>query len=722
MTHRIARSIVLSLFMLALLLPQRQVRAEGIGSLDAPLQDFHGGEPIQLSGLYSSQTLNISIPDSWSIVDTNYIEVLVRASDLLDRDRASLTVTLNGRRVDSFPVREFTAGVKRILIPANMFTQGNNDLTFTAMLYVIADQTTQCQNWDDPSRWMSIEADSSMHISYIPRDLPLDLAYFPQAFLRPLDKYTNDGGASNLLFILPDDATADDQTSLVETSYILGQRAGPDFPWEPQVIRAGEFEDQLAVDKNLVFIGNVPSKLIDSIPPSDQNFIAMFTSPWTEGRAVLIIGDKDRRDGFSPASVFGDPTRRVLLRGNIAYLEDGYVPAASASFQAESTFEEMGYNDRSVRGIGQQDLIYRFYLPYNIDPLTVNMSLTMGHTPDLDTKSSSITIYLNGYSVAGILPTARSTNPAPIKVDFPAARFRPGVNFIRFSLDLHIPYTSCERAPQSVFATIFNSTTLSLTYRERAPIPSLKNFPLPFSDCPGATFVVPDSAQSGDLMDVSKFAFVLGQSGQIASCTPAVIRASQFSSETYGKNNLVMFGLPVDNPAIMTINNYLPQPFTPDGNAIQKGYGVLLPTSDQTASLGLLQTIVSPWDAEKTILVLTGNDSQGLQWAWDMALDPAVRDQFDGNLMVVGSDKRSNAITPEQQHASQPQFQQTADVSRIPLIGPILQRSASETPIPELIGIWVALLLSAIVSLVAYLIVRRNRKVAMKTKEEAEHE
>ena len=67
MTHRIARSIVLSLFMLALLLPQRQARAEGIGSLDAPLQDFHGGEPIQLSGLYSSQTLNISIPDSWQL-------------------------------------------------------------------------------------------------------------------------------------------------------------------------------------------------------------------------------------------------------------------------------------------------------------------------------------------------------------------------------------------------------------------------------------------------------------------------------------------------------------------------------------------------------------------------------------------------------------------------------------------------------------------------------
>lgn len=722
MINRTIRASFLLAFLFALLIPQGQGRAAGSGSIDAPLQDFHGGQPIQLSGLYSSQTLNIPIPDTWVVTGENWIEITVRTSALLDRDRASLTITLNGLRVDSFPVSEFTDSPRRILIPANMFSQGNNDLTFTAMLYVAADKTTECQNWDDPSRWLSIEATSMLRLSYTTRDVPVDLAYFPQAFLQPLDQYLPDGGTSRLLFVLPDDSTADDQTSLMQTSYILGHEAGTDFSWEPEIVTESQFQDSLAAGKNIIFIDNIPARLKDSIPPSDKNFIAMFPSPWGGDRAVLVIGDKDRNDGFSPAAVFGDPTRRVLLRGNIAYLEDDYVPAPPPSFQAQSTFEEMGYNDRTVRGIGQQDLIYRFYLPYNVDPLTAELSLTLGHTPDLDTQSSSITIYLNGFSVAGILPTARSANPAPITVDFPAARFRPGVNFIRFSLDLHIPYTSCERAPQSVWATIFNSTTISLTYRDRVPIPSLNYFPLPFSDCSGATFVTPDHPQLGELTNISKFSFILGQTAQIASCSPRVIPASSFSGEKHGKDNLVMFGLPLDNPAILTVNSYLPQPFTPDGTAIQDGYGVLLPTADQTASLGLVEIVSSPWDASKSILLLSGNDSQGLEWTWEMVLDPAVRDQFSGNLMVVGSEKRSSAITSAGEQAAQPVFQQTADVSRIPFIGPLLQRSGGMTPVPELVAVWAALLVSAVVALVSYLVVRKNRKAASKPKEEVEHE
>jgi hypothetical protein len=308
-------------------------------------------------------------------------------------------------------------------------------------------------------------------------------------------------------------------------------------------------------------------------------------------------------------------------------------------------------------------------------------------------------------------------------VDFPALRFRPGVNFIRFSMDLHLPYTSCERAPQSIFATIFNTSSLDLTYRERAPIPSLKYFPLPFSDCDGATFVIPDQPAQADLANVSRFAFILGQSGQISSCAPSVTPASMFKGDANGKNNVVLFGLPTDNPVIMEVNDYLPQPFTWDGKAVQKGYGVLLPTSDQTASLGLIQIVDYPWNANHSILVVTGNDAQGMQWTWDLLLDPAVRDQFDGNLMVVGSEKRSSSVnTTEATDAGQPQFQQTADVSRIPIIGPLLQRTSGAAPIPELIAAWAALLVSAVVALVAYLVARGNRKSGAKPKDEAEHE
>jgi hypothetical protein len=141
-------------------------------------------------------------------------------------------------------------------------------------------------------------------------------------------------------------------------------------------------------------------------------------------------------------------------------------------------------------------------------------------------------------------------------------------------------------------------------------------------------------------------------------------------------------------------NDLLPQPFTEDGKSLQTGYGVYLPTSDRTASLGLMQIIRSPWVQGGTVLVLTGNDEQGLEWAWDVILNPTLRDQFKGNLMVVGSANRSDSLgvvaAPEE---PQTLFQQIADTSNIPLIGPILQKGGQAFIASALIAVGFALLL-----------------------------
>jgi hypothetical protein len=674
-----------------------------------------------LQGLYSSQTLNVAVPDSWLVSGSNWLSLTIRPSELLDMERASLTISLNGLQVTSFPLSKVEVGGQRIIIPAAMFGQGNNELTFTAMLYVAADQATNCQNWDDPSRWLVIEPGGILHLSFVERELAVDLAAFPQRFIEPLEKYLPGASRTGILFVLPDDSTPDDLTSLTVTSYVLGNEAASGFDWAPEIVTESRFKVGDATSRNVIFIGKIPAVLNHVIAASDKNFIAVLPSPWGSGNVVMIIGDKDRTDGFSPAVVFDDPARRVLLRGNIAYIEDDYTPPSAPEFQEHASLEDLGYSDRTVRGIGEQDLIYRLYLPYNVDPMTATINLSLGHAPDLDTNSSSIQVYLNGFSVAGILPTARSANPAPISISLPAARLRPGVNYIRITFDLNIPYTSCERAPQSVWATVFSSSTVDLTYRIRPPVPSLKYFPLPFSDCPGAAIVIPDDYDLQDMVNVSRLSFVLGESSPLGGCSPAVVPASAFDPDTVGRPNLILVGLPADNSVIMRVNSLLPQPFTPDGMALQEGYGVLLPTADDTASLGLVQIIPSPWKDDGVLMLLTGNDAQGLGWTWDMVLDPAVRDQFAGNLMIVGSDKRSNSLDASPAGDTQVSFQQTADVSNVPVIGPLLQRSGDSALVTALVAVGAALVVT-IVALVVVRAVRRRKESGANPKEQDEHE
>jgi len=379
----------------------------------------------------------------------------------------------------------------------------------------------------------------------------------------------------------------------------------------------------MRANRNIVFIGEVPAEFQDRAS-NDKDHIALFPSPWGVGHAVMIIGDENRQDGFSPASILSDRARSILLRGNVAYI-DQISPPPSQPFQNSVTFEDLGYLDRTVQGIGQQSLIYRVYIPYDVEPLAVKLNLGLVHSPDLDLLNSTFSIYLNGYSVAGILPSHETSSGEPIAIGLPARNFRRGINFIRVSFDLHVPYSTCERGLESVWATVLRNSTLETTYRNNKPIPSLKDFPLPFSDDPGFAFVIPDQFSPRDLLNISRLSFLIGTAAYRPNRPPIAMTVSDFGQKGVEATNLILVGLPAANSVTQSANSLLPQPFAEDGNSLEEGYGVYLPTSDQDASLGLLQILPSPWVQGGIVLVLTGNDPQGLEWTWNALLDPVCR-------------------------------------------------------------------------------------------------
>ncbi len=705
--HKFYQIVVYVSLFSAFLVPQKYAYAQDQNFVEIPLETFHDEQPVELLGLISSQTLNIPVPQSWLLGEENWIEVKTLASSLLDLKRSSITIALNGLQVSSYSLVKIADTKQKILIPANMFSQGNNTLTFTGTLYLPDDRETNCQNWDDPSRWLTVEPGGMLHLSFVRRDLSVDLSTFPQVLIEPLERYLPNEDKRQTLIVLPENSTQDDLTSLSTISYILGSTSDIRYNWHPKIVTEGQFNPNISANRNVIFIGHGPTELQDTAS-SDKNYIALLPSPWAQGYAVMILGDQNRQDGFSPAMVFSDPARSVLLHGNVAYV-DHQAPLMPPPFPNDLSLEDLGYLDRTVRGIGQQNLIYSLYVPYDVDPALVKLNLVLVHAPDLDIQNSSFTVYLNGFSIAGILPTARSSTGEPITVGLPASKFRPGINFIRIKFDLHVPYSSCERAPESVWATILNNSTLEVTYRNRSPIPSLKHFPLPFSDYPGFTYVVPDQYDQDDLGSISRLSFMMGRSAYPLNYPPQVMTASNFMQNETKQRNVILVGLPSQNSATRSTNDLLPQPFTQDGNSLQDGYGIYLPTSDKDASLGLMQIIPSPWIKGGTVLILTGNDQQGMEWTWDVILNPASQAQFAGNLMVVGSANRSDSSgeVPSQE-SPLALFQQIADASNIPFIGPILQKGGQAFLVPALVAVGTALLLVVLTLWVIRVVRNRN--------------
>jgi len=679
------RFTIIMIVLFNFLIPSTNAFAESDFPIDIPLQILNSNQPIDLVGLISTQSVEIQIPANWNITQQSWLEFDLTASQLLDLGRSSVTISLNGLQVISLQLDKTTGSTQKVEIPPSFFTQGKNTLAFSATLYLPDDSATNCKGWENPSRWLLVGSQSKLHLSLQKAAVTSDLSHFPETFLQPLNHYLPNG-EDQIMFVLPDVVKQDDLSALSAITFFLGHDSGATFILNPQLITESQFNALQVINNNVIFINNIPTQFKKDIS-IEKNAVAVFPSPWDNSKSILIVSDQNREDGFTPALILGDTVRKVLLTGNVAYL-DKFKARTPPAFKNKYSLEELGYLDRTIRGIGKGSLIYQLYIPYNINPTSTTLSLELAHSADLDIQTSSFSIVLNGFTIASILPTTRNANHEPIQVDVPPNRFRPGINFIRFTFDLYLPYSSCEKAPASVWATIFNNTTLNFTSQERTPAASLKGFPMPFSDeAPSFSFVIPNHPDNQILTHLSQLASTIGASSFYGNKPPDVITAAQYLASQNSQTNNIILGLPLENPALQNVNEFLPQPFTKDFKQLQTGFGVFIPSTDQNASTGLVQIIPSPRVKNGTVLVLTGTDQKGMDWAWQVILDPNIRSQFSGNLMIVGSDNRiaQNNISPN------PIFQQTPVLINIPIVGKLLQQSGlSSSKVYALIAIFSA--------------------------------
>ena len=701
------------IFLIALIMllstPTIGAHAQNDTFIEIPLQTLNGDQTVRIEGLIGTQSIEFVIPKNWKVTDQSWLTLSATASELLAVSDSSITISLNGLQLTSLSLDELLGPGRTIPLPPNFLVEGNNILTFDGMLYLPDDLITNCKGWDDPSRWMYFDPHSSLHIGFEKQSLPADLSNFPDGFLQPLDLYLPDGGGRTL-FVLPDEIMPDDMDALSTTAYFLGRQGEDTFPWNPQVVTQSDFEHLTKINQNVIFINHIPSQF-EGVIATEKNAIGIFSSPWDSSKLVMVIFDKDRGDGYTPTLIFGDWIKKVLLSGNVAYF-DKTGDKSPMVFKTKYTLEDLGYLDRTVRGIGIGNLIYKIYIPYHVDPTSASLALQIAHSPGLDDETSSIAVNLNGYTVASILPAAKNSRLEPIRVDLPTKRFRPGINYIRVSFDMHLPYSSCEKALETVWATLFNSSTLQLTYRDRTSLPTLKDFPAPFNEDPGVTFIIPDNINTATLEKISRLTFSFGASSLYTSHPPKVITAVQFTSSKEKDGNYFLIGLPSENSAIRDINEYLPQPFQQGSDQLQQGYGVFLSNSNSNAGFGLVQITPSPWKGEGTILVLTGTSSQGVDWAWNSILNREVRNRYSGNIMVVGPRDETSTTSGD---ASTIYFEQMPTVVKIPLIGNFLQQNGRSEQVISLAFIAFAGLLTLVVLKVVPLIFKLEVKLKHRT-------
>jgi hypothetical protein len=284
-------------------------------------------------------------------------------------------------------------------------------------------------------------------------------------------------------------------------------------------------------------------------------------------------------------------------------------PARAASFSRTDSapivfaLADLGEADLSIKAIFDQATVH-FPLAEGVQVQSATLHLHLSHDQKLLPQLSDLTLALNDEPVTNLLLTADNAQKTFVDVPLPVTALRAGDNalLLRFNLRLHD--TGCsDRDNPNLWAKVFADSTIELAGVDTPLTPDLGRFPAPFTTLnvfggPRLTLVLPASPTSVELTAAAQIAAALGQA---ALWEKPPVRAVTFDEldDTHKSDHLIVIDTLGRNPLA------------------------------QDGPRGLTE-LVSPFNANRLMLVVSGADETDLQRATDALTTASARAALRG--------------------------------------------------------------------------------------------
>jgi hypothetical protein len=293
-----------------------------------------------------------NIPPSYTIGPDAYLDLNFTHASLLEYQRSTVVVNLNGQPVGSVRLSDDTIaqGNAKIYLPASAARPGNNDLS----LEITLEPRNECVNPLLNGLWMRIDSSSSLHLPFVPSATNLsnliDLSRYPSPF-------AFDPQMKDLAFVLPsDDPISWNIAAQVASS--LGNSTGIQLAGL-ETFFANSVPETTKQERNLIVIGK-PSKLgilselssalpapfasgsdlaseknvqvaYHLTPGADAGYLELLPAPWNPDRTILYVGgSSDLGLRWAGAALqFG--RLRGKLNGNLAFINGEQVVTANTA-------------------------------------------------------------------------------------------------------------------------------------------------------------------------------------------------------------------------------------------------------------------------------------------------------------------------------------------------------------------------------------------------------
>jgi len=188
------------------------------------------------------------LPGEWAITDNAYLALHFAHSAILADLLSSLEISLNDVPVGSVNLDEQYANDTRLTIPLprTPLRTGRNYLRMR-----LVGTIDRCALIRDSQLWLTIYADSGLHLPYESAESPLDLAYYPQPF-------SDQSSLENVVFSLPARPTTAEVEGVLRLASWLGNASrGSNFV--PQVVLGGDPETKAWTGFDIIAVGRPTS-------------------------------------------------------------------------------------------------------------------------------------------------------------------------------------------------------------------------------------------------------------------------------------------------------------------------------------------------------------------------------------------------------------------------------------------------------------------------------
>jgi len=639
--------------------------------------------PVQdtvMHGPYDLMRVRFGLPVDWKPLPGAELQLVVNPTFNTNRryangalahtGGATIQVTYNNKVIDTIGLSQSGEQTVVIPIPQDALETVRRDRRHELILFL--DASEDCEFSDTTS--VIIKSTSRFFIPHENVTPEINFADLPYPFYQSGQFLTFEQIAartngipfdSTTILVVPDQPDAAEIQAALTTSAALGNMSSSNLI--TTLVTESSLTADMRAAKDIIYIGkgaSFPSlaSLTLPAPASGDTFaglgspedgvLQMIPSPWNPARVMMVVSGASNSAVVSAAQGLSSGAFLTAGRPDLVIVKAIQAEQPVSDVPVDRTFAGLGHRNITLSGVGtvSTDIIF-FIPPGQTTNEDAYVQIQFSNAASINTNSSTLNLFINDQPIGGSRIFTDEENVNIFKAKIPASTLKPNVNVLTIEADL-LGIDTCLNYTSTQLWTSISSDSLLHIPLVNATISrnqffNLGAYPYTFNDHPDlkeTSFIVtandPTAWNTASLIASDLGRRITGGivefTAYYADAVPDAVRQS---------NNLLIIGRASRIPLLQDLKDSLPAAFEPGSDlASEKNLRVAFRLPDNT-SLGYLELLVSPWNANRTILAILGTSDEGLDWAGKALTTSTLRSSLAGNFAVIKADEILTAET-----------------------------------------------------------------------------